>query len=71
MFPSAESMMRLVGSVPMDVNEERLEMGFIDASSLKGVCRAEHDLGPVSNNVIEKARTYVTAAIEERLGRAA
>jgi hypothetical protein len=70
-FPSAESMMCLVGSVPMDVNEERLEMGFIDASSLKGICRAEHDLGPVSDNVIEKVRTYVTAAIEERLGRAA
>lgn len=70
-FPSAESMMRLVGSVLIDVNEEWLEMNFIDASSLKGVCRTEHDLGPVPDDVVEKARIYVMTAIEEKLGRAA
>ena len=70
-FPSVESMMRLVGSVLIDVNEEWLAMNFIDASSLKGVRRSGHDLGPVPDDVAEKARIYVMAAIEEKLGRAA
>ena len=70
-FPSAESMMRLVGSVLVDVNEEWLEMNFIDAASLKGVRRSECDPGPIPDDVVEKARIYVMAAIEEKLGRAA
>ena len=70
-FPSAESMMRLVGSVLVDVNEEWLEMSFIDAASLKGVRRSECDPGPIPDDVVEKARIYVMAAIEEKLGRAA
>ena len=70
-FPSVESMMRLVGSVLIDVNEEWLGMGFIDASSLKGVRRSGRDLGPVPDDVVEKARICVMAAIEEKLGRAA
>ena len=70
-FPSVESMMRLVGSVLIDVNEEWLEMSFIDAGSLKGVCRSERDLGPIPEDVAEKARICVMAAIEEKLGRAA
>ena len=70
-FPSAESMMRLVGSVLVDVNEEWLEMNFIDAASLKGVRRSECGPGPIPDDVVEKARIYVMAAIEEKLGRAA
>ena len=70
-FPSVESMMRLVGSVLIDVNEEWLEMNFIDAASLKGVARSEADSRPIPADVMEKARVYVAAAIEERLGKAA
>ncbi len=70
-FPSVESMMRLVGSVLIDVNEEWMGMNFIDASSLRGVRRSERDLGPVPDDVAEKARVCVMAAIEEKLGRAA
>ena len=70
-FPSAESMMRLVGSVLVDVNEEWLEMNFIDAASLKGVCRAAPDAAPIPDDVVELARARITAAIEEKLGKAA
>ncbi|MBS7406023.1 MAG: IS256 family transposase, partial [Coriobacteriales bacterium] len=70
-FPSVESMMRLVGSVLIDVNEEWLEMSFIDAASLRGVARSEADPRPIPADVMEKARVYVAAAIEERLGKAA
>jgi transposase-like protein len=70
-FPSVESMVRLVGSVLIDVNEEWMGMNFIDASSLRGVRRSERDLGPVPDDVAEKARVCVMAAIEEKLGRAA
>ena len=70
-FPSVESMMRLVGSVLIDVNEEWLEMSFIDAASLRGVARSEADPRPIPADVMEKARIYIAAAIEERLGKAA
>ena len=70
-FPSVESMVRLVGSVLIDVNEEWMGMGFIDASTLKDVRRSTQDPGPVPDDVAERARIYVTAAIEEKLGRAA
>ena len=70
-FPSVESMMRLVGAVLIDVNEEWLEMNFIDAASLKDVCRAEPDAAPIPDDVVELARVRVMAAIEEKLGRAA
>jgi transposase-like protein len=70
-FPSVESMMRLVGSVLIDVNEEWLEMNFIDAASLKDVRRSEPDPAPIPADVVEKARIYITAAIEERIGKAA
>ncbi len=70
-FPSVESMLRLVGSVLIDVNEEWLAMNFIDASSLKGVRRSGRDLGPVPDDVVERARVCVMAAIEEKLGRVA
>ena len=70
-FPSVESMLRLVGSVLIDVNEEWLEMGFIDAASLKDVCRSEGEPPAIPADVLEKARIYVMAAIEEKLGRRA
>ena len=55
-FPSVESMMRLVGSVLIDVNEEWLGMNFIDAASLKDVCRSEPDRAPIPADVVELAR---------------
>ena len=69
-FPSVESMMRLVGSVLVDVNEEWLGKGFIDAASLKGVCRSgtSHDM---SEEALERARACVAAAIGEKVGKAA
>ena len=70
-FPSVESMMRLVGSVLADVNEEWLEMNFIDAASLKDVCRSEPDPAPIPADVVELARIRVMSAIEEKLGKAA
>lgn len=70
-FPSVESMMRLVGSVLIDVNEEWLERSFIDAASLKDVCRSEAEPAAIPADVLEKARIYVMAAIEEKLGRVA
>lgn len=70
-FPSVESMARLVGSVLIDVNEEWLGMGFIDAASLKDVRRSEPDGAPIPDDVVELARTRVARAIEERLGKAA
>jgi transposase-like protein len=70
-FPSVESMMRLVGSVLIDVNEEWLEMNFIDAASLKGVCRSEPDCAPIPADVVELARIRVMTAIEKKLGKAA
>ena len=70
-FPSVESMMRLVGSVLIDVNEEWLGRGFIDASSLEGIRRAECGFDPVPDDVLERARARIAAAIEEKLGKAA
>ena len=70
-FPSVESLMRLVGSVLVDVNEEWLEGRFIDADSLKDVRRSESGPAELTEDVMEKARIYVMAAIEKRLGRAA
>lgn len=64
-FPSVESLKRLVGSVLIDVNEEWLEMSFIDADSLKGVERREEP-GPLRPETIEKAEALVLAAIEEK-----
>ena len=60
-----ESLKRLVGSVLIDVNEEWLEMNFIDADSLKGVERREEP-GPLRPETIEKAEALVLAAIEEK-----
>ena len=70
-FPSVESMTRLVGSVLVDVNEEWLGMNFIDAASLAGVRRAAPDASPIPDDVVELARVRVMTAIEEKLGKAA
>lgn len=70
-FPSAESMMRLVGSVLIDVNEEWLGASFIDAASLKDVRRSERDEEPIPEDVVELARIRMAAAIEEKLGKVA
>lgn len=70
-FPSVESMMRLVGSVLIDVNEEWLAMNFIDAASLKEIRRTKPDRAPIPPDVLELARLRVVAAIEEKLGKAA
>lgn len=70
-FPSAESMMRLVGSVLIDVNEEWLGASFIDAASLKDVRRSERDEEPIPEDAVELARIRVAAAIEEKLGKVA
>lgn len=70
-FPSAESMMRLVGSVLIDVNEGWLGASFIDAASLKDVRRSERGEEPIPEDVVELARIRVAAAIEEKLGKVA
>ena len=70
-FPSVESMTRLVGSVLADVNEEWLGMNFIDAASLKDVSRSDSGPAAISEEVLEKARVCVEAAIEGKLGRPA
>lgn len=65
-FPSAESLMRLVGSVLVDVNEEWMLGQFMDASSLVGLERDTSEPEPPSAEVVELARTRIAAAIEER-----
>jgi transposase-like protein len=65
-FPSAESLMRLVGSVLVDVNEEWMLGRFMDASSLVGLERDTSEPEPPSAEVVELARTRIAAAIEER-----
>ncbi len=69
-FPSRESMMRLVGSVLIDVNEEWMGARFIDAASLRGVARSETARGPIPEDVLEKARVCVEAAVAEKKGEA-
>ncbi|NHM17065.1 IS256 family transposase [Eggerthellaceae bacterium zg-887] len=70
-FPSVGSMMRLVGAVLADVNEEWLGAQFMDAASLKDVARSKTGLEPIPDDVMEKARICVATAIEAKLGRAA
>lgn len=72
-FPSAESMERLVGSVLIDVNEEWMGMNFIDAGSLKAVVEDGKEERPVEipQDVVEAARACIAAAVEEKLGKVA
>ena len=69
-FPSAESMIRLVGAVLVEVNEEWLAGRFIDGRSLQGVLRREQAHGAASEEVRMKAIALIKAAIEAA-GRAA
>lgn len=61
-FPSTESMKRLVGSVLIDINEKWLGMKFMDADSLKQVKRAQGEDRSLPVDVIEKARIIIEAA---------
>ena len=63
-FPSVESMLRLVGAVLVDVNEGWMGAGFMDASSLRSVGRSAAEPEPPTPELAEKARSYVLAAIE-------
>jgi transposase len=65
-FPSAESLKRLVGSVLIDVNEEWLEMSFIDDDSLKDVRRNCESIEPSKPEVVKKAETLILVAIEAK-----
>ena len=65
-FPSPESLKRLVGSVLIDVNEEWLEMNFIDADSLKDIRRNCESAKPSKPEVVKKAETLILAAIEAK-----
>ena len=69
-FPSEGSMIRLVGAVLVEVNEEWLAGKFIDRDSLQGVLRRERAHGAASDEVKAKAFALVKAAIEAA-GRAA
>ncbi len=61
----------LVGSVLIDINEERTGMGFIDAGSLKAVERGGELPAEIPQDVAEAARACAAAAVEEKLGRVA
>jgi transposase-like protein len=65
-FPSEKSMLRLVGSVLLDVNEDWACGRFIDASTLAGLERDASDPEPPSAEVVELARKKIEAAIAER-----
>ena len=66
-FPSEASMMRLVGAVLLDVNDEWSDMmKFLDAEGLGDVRRRRGDPEPPSPELVEKARAYVLAAMEEK-----
>ena len=70
-FPSVESMMRLVGSVPMDADEGWLGTSLVDATSPEGVTRSQEEPQPISDDVMERARICVMTAIDKRLRKAA
>ena len=65
-FPSEASMMRLVGAVLLDVNDEWSDMKFLDAEGLGDVRRRRGDIEPPSPELVEKAKAYVLAAMEEK-----
>ncbi|MBP3885909.1 MAG: IS256 family transposase [Olsenella sp.] len=68
-FPSEKALLRLVGSVLLDVNEDWACSRFIDASTLAGLERRAPDPEPPSAEVVELARKKIEEAIAE--GRAA
>ena len=70
MFPSVESMMRLVGSVLIGVNEKWLEMNYLDMAPLRDAAGNTPGTEPIPREIQEKARIYVMAAIDEKLKKA-
>ena len=70
-FPSVESMMRLVGSVPMDADEGWLGTGLVDATSPEGAARSQEEPQPISDDVTGRARICVMTATGKRPGKAA
>ena len=70
-FPSVESMMRLVGSVLVDVNEEWLGMNYVDMAHLQSIVDVKPNTEPIPKEVEERAKIYVMAAIDEKLKKAA
>lgn len=70
-FPSVESMMRLVGSVLIDVNEGWLGTSLVDATSPEGAARSQEEPQPISDDVMERARICVMTATGKRLRKAA
>lgn len=70
-FPSVESMMRLVGSVPMDADEGWLGTSLVDATSPEGAARSQEEPQPISDDVMERARICVMTATGKRLRKAA
>lgn len=65
-FPSPKSMMRLVGAVLIDVNEEWLSARFIDGASLAERPRPAAAPAPVPEAKAARARMLVEQAMEER-----
>lgn len=70
-FPSVESMMRLVGSVPMDADEGWLGTSLVDATSPEGAARSQEEPQPISDDVTGRARICVMTATGKRPGKAA
>lgn len=70
-FPSVESMMRLVGSVLIDVNEGWLGTSLVDATSPEGAARSQEEPQPISDDVTGRARICVMTATGKRLRKAA
>ena len=64
-------MMRLVGSVLIDVNEGWLGTSLVDATSPEGVTRSQEEPQPISDDVMERARICVMTATGKRPGKAA
>ncbi|HJG36936.1 hypothetical protein [Enorma phocaeensis] len=48
-----------MGSVLIDVNEEWMDMNFIDAASLRGVERSAREPEPPTPELLERARLIV------------
>lgn len=63
-FPSIASMKRLIGAVLIDVNEDWLCMNFIDKDSLKDITKAQREDLPLPEEVIERAKLLIEAAIQ-------
>ena len=65
-FPSRESLMRLVGAVLVDANDEWACKSFIGADTLAGLERDDSGPEQPTAEVLELARAKIEAAIAER-----